>query len=58
MLIEPDPIIGKRELEDARPMPKKNPQIGATRWNVSNATRRAIFSTTAPTRIMKKERNQ
>src|SRR6266702_3568161 len=54
--IGPDPIIGRRELEDARPVPKKNPQIGAKRWNVSIATRKAIFSAFAPTRT--KERNQ
>src|SRR6266568_4063100 len=35
--IGPNPIIGK-ELEDAQPVPKKNPQIGAKRWNVSTAT--------------------
>ncbi len=57
MLIGPDPIIGRRELEDARPVQKKNPQIGARRWNVSIATRKAIFSAFAPRRT-KKERNQ
>jgi len=57
VLIEPDPIIGRRELEDEWPVQKKNPQTGATRWNVSNATRRATFSEIAPTRT-KKERNQ
>src|SRR6266702_3126000 len=57
VLIGPDPIIGKRGLEDARPVQKKNPQIGARRWNVSIATRNAIFSASAPRRT-KKERNQ
>src|SRR6266702_1226318 len=55
--IGPDPIIGKKGLSDARPMPKKNPQTGARRWNVSIATRRAIPSIFAPRRT-KKERNQ
>src|SRR6266702_115328 len=55
--IGPDPIIGRRGPEDARPVPKKNPQIGAKRWNVSIATRKAIFSASAPRRT-KKERNQ
>ncbi len=57
MLIGPDPIIGKRELEDARPVQKKNPQIGARQWNVSIATRKAIFSASAPRRTIK-ERSQ
>src|SRR6266702_3537414 len=57
VLIGPDPIIGGRGQKDARPMPKKNPQIGARRWNVSTATRKAIFSAFAPRRTTK-ERNQ
>src|SRR6266581_6664786 len=55
--IGPDPIIGKRGLKDAQPAQKKNPQIGARRWNVSIATKKAIFSTSSPRRT-KKERNQ
>src|SRR6266571_1914469 len=56
-LIGPDPIIiGRRRSADARPTQKKNPQIGARRWNVSIATRKAIFSASAPTRT--KERSQ
>src|SRR6266702_1443343 len=58
VLIGPDPIIGERGLKDAQPTPKKNPQIGARRWDVSNATRKAIFSANAPTRTTTKERNQ
>src|SRR6266702_1598828 len=57
VLIGPDPIIGSRGLEDARPVQKKNPQIGTRRWNVSIATRKAMFSAFAPRRT-KKERNQ
>src|SRR6266571_1681742 len=58
-LIGPDPIIiGRRGLEDAQPAWKKNPQIGAKRWNVSIATRKAIFSASAQTRTKTKERNQ
>ncbi len=45
--IGPDPIIGKRELKDARLVQKKNPQIGTRWWNVSIATRKAIFSASA-----------
>src|SRR6266702_4930292 len=57
--IGPDPIIGRRGLEDARPvLKKKNPQIGARRWNVSIATKKAIFSASAPTRTRTKERSQ
>src|SRR6266702_1401675 len=53
----PDLIIGRRELKDARPAQKKNPRTGARRWNVSIATRKAIFSAFAPRRTIK-ERNQ
>ena len=57
--IGPDPIIiGKRGLEDARQVPKKNPRIGARRWNVSIATRKAIFSASAPRRRPRRKRNQ
>src|SRR6266702_7497720 len=58
--IELDPIIiGKRKPADVWPLPKKNPQIGARQWNVSTATRKAIFSASAPTRTRAiKERSQ
>ncbi len=57
-LIGPDPIIGRRGLKAALPIQRKNPRTSATRWNVSNATRRVIFSATAPTRTLIKERSQ
>src|SRR6266704_5468089 len=59
-LIGPDPIVmGKRRSADERPAQKKNPRIGARRWNVSIATRKAIFSVSAPTRTRAiKERSQ
>ena len=53
MLIEPDPIIGKRELEDAQPMLKKNQQTGARRCNAMDATSLDISKGNAPRRTTK-----
>ncbi len=57
MLIGPDPIIGRRGLEDTQPMPKMSPRTGARKYNALAAISLDISNGIAPRRT-KKERNQ